>query len=41
MLTVNEAQEQLPDLIDAVSRSHQPIVISSEGGNAVLVSEAD
>ena len=41
MLPVHEAQEQLPELIAAVGRSHQPIVISAESGNAVLVSEAD
>lgn len=41
MLPVNEAQEQLPDLIDAVNRSHQPIAIAGKSGNAVLLSEAD
>ncbi|PSB05232.1 type II toxin-antitoxin system Phd/YefM family antitoxin [Merismopedia glauca] len=41
MIPVNEAQQQLPDLIDSVSQSHQPIVIAGESSNAVLLSEAD
>lgn len=41
MLPVNEAQSQLPDLIDAVSQSHQPIVIIDQHHNAVLLSESD
>ncbi len=41
MIPVNEAQQQLQNLIDSVSESHQPIVITGEGGNAVLLSEAD
>jgi antitoxin YefM len=41
MIPVNEAQQQLPDLIDAVSQSHQPIVIAGQSGNAVLLSETD
>ena len=41
MIPVNEAQEQLQDLIDAVSASHQPVVIAGESGKAVLLSESD
>jgi prevent-host-death family protein len=41
MIPVNEAQQQLQALIDAVSRSHQPVVIAGQHSNAVLVSEAD
>jgi antitoxin YefM len=41
MIPVNKAQHQLPDLIDSVSQSHQPIVIAGQSSNAVLLSEAD
>ncbi|GET36953.1 type II toxin-antitoxin system Phd/YefM family antitoxin [Microseira wollei] len=41
MIPVSEAQQKLQDLIDSVSQSHQPIVITGEGKNAVLLSEAD
>jgi antitoxin YefM len=41
MLSVNEAQSQLPELIDAVSQSHQPIIIVGKSSNAVLLSESD
>ena len=41
MLPVNEAQSRLPDLIDAVGQSHQPIFIAGKSGNAVLLSESD
>ena len=41
ILPVNEAQQNLPDLIDSVSQSHQPIVITGKSGNVVLLSEAD
>jgi antitoxin YefM len=41
MISVNEAQQQLSDLIDAVTRSREPIVIEGQHNNAVLVSEAD
>jgi antitoxin YefM len=40
-LPVDEAQQTLPDLIDSVSQSHQPIVIAGKSGNAVLLSESD
>jgi antitoxin YefM len=41
MIPVNEAQQQLQDLIDSVSQSHQPIIIAGQNSNAVLLSEAD
>lgn len=41
VLPVNEAQQTLPDLIESVSQSHQPVVITGKSGNAVLLSEAD
>jgi prevent-host-death family protein len=41
MISVNEAQQKLQDLIDSVSQSHQPVVIAGQGSNAVLLSEAD
>jgi antitoxin YefM len=41
MISVSEAQQQLQDLIDSVSQSHQPIVIAGQHNNAVLLSEAD
>ncbi|MEX0268249.1 type II toxin-antitoxin system Phd/YefM family antitoxin [Leptolyngbyaceae cyanobacterium UHCC 1019] len=41
MIPVNEAQQQLQDLINSVSQSHQPILIAGQSSNAVLVSEAD
>jgi antitoxin YefM len=41
MISVNEAQQKLQDLIDSVSQSHQPIVIAGQRSNAVLLSEAD
>ena len=36
-----EAQGQLQDLINEVSRSHEPILISGTTSNAFLVSEED
>jgi antitoxin YefM len=41
MIPINEAKQQLQDLIDAVSQSHQPVVIAGQRSNAVLLSEAD
>lgn len=41
MITVNEAQKYLPSLIDSVNQSHQPVIISGENSNAVLLSETD
>ena len=41
MIPVNEAQQQLQNLIDSVSQSHQPIIIAGQTSYAVLLSEAD
>ena len=41
MITVNEAQQQLSNLIDSVNKSHQLVVISGQNNNAVLLSEMD
>ncbi len=41
MIPINEAKQRLQDLINAVSQSHQPIVITSQNSNAILLSEAD
>jgi antitoxin YefM len=41
MISIDEAQKQLQNLIDSVSQSHQPVVIAGETGNAVLLSESD
>lgn len=38
---IHEAQTQLQQLIDNVSQSHKPVVISGASGNAVLLSEED
>ncbi|MEN9223112.1 MAG: type II toxin-antitoxin system Phd/YefM family antitoxin [Thermostichus sp. BF3_bins_97] len=38
---MHEAKQQLQDLIDSVSRSHQPVIITGQDGNAVLLSEED
>ena len=39
--SVDEAQSNLPDLIDEVVASHRPILIAGEKSNAVLISEED
>jgi antitoxin YefM len=41
MIPVTQAQQQLQDLIDSVTQSHQPIVIAGQTNNAILLSEAD
>jgi prevent-host-death family protein len=41
MTPIDEAKQRLQDLIDAVSQSHQPIVINSQNSNAILLSEAN
>ncbi|APB35125.1 prevent-host-death family protein [Gloeomargarita lithophora Alchichica-D10] len=38
-ISVTEAQSTLPDLIDSVYQSQEPIVISGQNQNAVLISE--
>lgn len=40
MIPINEAQQQLQQLIDSVSQSHQPIALE-QTSNAVLLSESD
>jgi antitoxin YefM len=40
-LSVTEARTKLYRLIDQVSLSHEPIVITGKRGNAVLISEDD
>lgn len=40
MIPINEAQQQLQQLIDSVSESHQPIALG-QTSNAVLLSESD
>jgi prevent-host-death family protein len=40
-LPVDQAQDNLPQLIDEVAQSHRPIVISGANSNAVLLSEED
>ena len=41
MISINQAKQQLQDLIDSVNQSHQPIVIAGDNSNAVLLSDAD
>jgi prevent-host-death family protein len=43
MLTINvtEARSKLYSLINEVSSSHEPIIVTSKHGNAVLISEDD
>jgi prevent-host-death family protein len=41
MIPVKVAQQQLQNLIDTASQSHQPIIIAGQSNNAVLLSEAD
>ncbi|MEG4490031.1 type II toxin-antitoxin system Phd/YefM family antitoxin [Microcoleus sp. D3_18_C4] len=41
MIPINEAQQQLQQLIDSVSQSYQPMAIAGQTSNAVLLSESD
>jgi len=43
MLTINvtEARAKLYSLINEVSSSHEPIIVTSKHGNAILISEDD
>jgi PHD/YefM family antitoxin component YafN of YafNO toxin-antitoxin module len=41
VVTTNHAGTKLPYLINEVSNSHQPILITGEQLNAVLISEED
>jgi len=40
-MSATEARKQLYQLLDEVSRSHEPVQITGKRGNAVLVSEED
>ncbi|MBE9005113.1 type II toxin-antitoxin system Phd/YefM family antitoxin [Fortiea sp. LEGE XX443] len=40
-LPVNEAQKHLQQLIDQVAEQGQPVIIQSDRGNAILLSEKD
>lgn len=40
-LPLDEAQNDLPRLIDEVAQSHRPVLITSPNGNVVLLSEED
>ncbi|MBD2496512.1 type II toxin-antitoxin system Phd/YefM family antitoxin [Nostoc sp. FACHB-280] len=40
-LPVNEAQKHLQQLIDQVTEQGQPVIIQSDRGNAILLSEKD
>ncbi|MDM9380066.1 type II toxin-antitoxin system Phd/YefM family antitoxin [Chlorogloeopsis sp. ULAP01] len=40
-LPVNEAQNQLKQLIEQVVQSHKPVLIRGEHSNAILISEED
>jgi len=40
-LSATEARTRLYNLIDQVSSSHEPILITGKRGNAVLISEDD
>jgi PHD/YefM family antitoxin component YafN of YafNO toxin-antitoxin module len=40
-LPLDEAQNNLPRLIGEVAQSHKPVLITSDYGNAVLLSEED
>ncbi len=41
IIPLNEAQDKLQELINEVSQSHEPILISGNTLNAFLVSEED
>lgn len=41
MIPVNQAQKQLQQSIASMSQSHQPIAISAQTSNTVLLSEAE
>ena len=40
-ITVTEAQKTLNELIDETADSHEPVLISGNEANAVLISEED
>lgn len=40
-LNINEAQARLPGLLEEAAASHEPILITGQQANAVLISEDD
>ncbi len=40
-ITAAEAKDDIQNLINETAESHRPILITNEGNNAVLLSEAD
>ena len=40
-ITAAEAKDNIQNLINETAKSHRPILITNEGNNAVLLSEAD
>jgi len=40
-ITATEARSKLYSLINEVSSSHEPIIVTSKRGNAILISEDD
>lgn len=40
-LNINEAQAKLPELLEEATASHEPILITGQQANAVLISEDD
>lgn len=40
-ITTRDASRQLTELIEQTAANHQPVVITGEGGNAILLSEDD
>ena len=40
-LNINEAQAKLPALLEEAAASHEPILITGQQANAVLISEDD
>ncbi len=40
-ITVSEARSSLPDLMDTIATSHEPILITGKHNNAVLLAESD
>jgi antitoxin YefM len=41
IISLNEAQDKLQELINEVAQAHEPILISGNTSNAFLVSEED
>jgi antitoxin YefM len=41
IISVTEARQTFLGLVERVSQSHEPVTITSKGGNVVLISEED